>query len=57
MIIGFVDRINRGDIGGLVEMMSEDHRLEVFDEKPVVGRDANKSAWRGYMTAYPRGVI
>lgn len=55
--LGFVDRINRGDLDGLVEMMSEDHRLEVFDEQPVVGRDANKSAWRGYMTAYPRYVI
>lgn len=55
--LGFIDRINRGDVEGLVEMMSEDHRLEVFDEKPIVGRDANKSAWRGYMTAYPRYVI
>jgi hypothetical protein len=38
-------------------MMSEDHRLEVFDEEPVVGRAANASAWRGYMTAFPRYVI
>jgi ketosteroid isomerase-like protein len=53
----FVDRINRGDLEGLVAMMSEDHRLEVFDEEPVVGRAANASAWRGYMTAFPLYVI
>ena len=55
--LGFVDRINRGDLEGLVAMMSEDHRLEVFDEEPVVGRAANASAWRGYMTAFPLYVI
>lgn len=55
--LGFVDRINRGDLEGLAAMMSEDHRLEVLDEKPVIGRAANVSAWEGYMTAFPRYVI
>jgi cytochrome c len=55
--LGFVDRINRGDVEGLVAMMSEGHRLEIFDEKPVIGREANMSAWRSYMTAFPRYII
>jgi hypothetical protein len=37
--------------------MSEDHRLEVFHEDPVVGRDANTTAWRGYFASFPRYVI
>jgi len=53
----FVDRINRGDLEGLMAMVTEDHRLEIFDEEPVVGRTANASAWHGYMTAFPRYTI
>jgi ketosteroid isomerase-like protein len=52
-----VDCINRGDLDGLVEIMSDDHRLEVLAEKPLVGRAANAEAWRGYMQAFPRYVI
>ena len=44
VVLGFVDCINRGDLDGLVAMMSEDHRLEVFDEEPVVGRQGNAVA-------------
>jgi len=55
--IGFVDCINRGDLEGLIAMMSGDHRLEVFNEEPVIGRSANASAWRSYMTASPQYVI
>jgi hypothetical protein len=35
--LGFIDCINRGDLDGLVALMSDDHRLEIFDEPPVVG--------------------
>jgi len=55
--LGFIDRINRGDLEGLVSMMAADHRLEVFDEPPVVGRAANAKAWQGYLNAFPRYVI
>jgi hypothetical protein len=57
LAISFVDRINHRDLDGLVTLMSEHHRLEVFDEKPVVGRDANSAAWRGYFDAFPRYVV
>jgi hypothetical protein len=55
--IGFVDRINTGDVDGLSRLMSPDHRLQVFDEAPIVGRDANVEAWRGYAQAFPEYVI
>lgn len=57
LALGFVDCINRGDLDGLVARMSEDHRLEVFDQAPVVGRDENRAAWRGYLESFPRYVI
>jgi ketosteroid isomerase-like protein len=56
-VIGFVDAINRGDVDRLVSLMSPDHRLQVLQESPVIGRDANREAWDGYATAFPNYVI
>jgi ketosteroid isomerase-like protein len=55
--MAFVDAINRRDIDALERLMSADHRLEVFDERPLVGRDANAEAWRGYFDAFPQYLI
>ncbi|WP_285748670.1 nuclear transport factor 2 family protein [Lentzea sp. NBRC 105346] len=55
--LSFVDRINHTDLAGLAELMHPDHRLLVMDVPPVVGRDANVEAWRGYFTAFPEYVI
>jgi len=55
--LAFVDHINRGNLEGVVAMMSEGHRLEVFDEQPVVGRGANAATWRSYMAAFPNYLI
>jgi hypothetical protein len=52
--VRFVDCINRRRVDGLVALMSDGHSLEVFAEKPVVGRDRNAAAWRAYMDAFPR---
>jgi ketosteroid isomerase-like protein len=56
-VIGFIDAINRGDVGRLAALMSPDHRLQVLQEPPVTGRDANRGAWHGYVTAFPDYVI
>src|SRR5215475_4832885 len=56
-VIGFVDAINRGDVDRLVALMSPDHRLQVLQEPPVAGREANREAWDGYATAFPDYVI
>jgi hypothetical protein len=55
--VRFVDHINRRDLDGVRGLLTADHRLEVFDEEPLVGRDANTDAWRGYFEAFPRYVI
>jgi hypothetical protein len=56
-VIGFIDCINRGDIDGLGELMTEDHELVVFDEDALRGRAPNTRAWAGYAAAYPDYVI
>ncbi len=55
--IRFIDCINQTDLDGLAATMSDDHRLEVFDEQPVIGRKANTAAWRGYFESFPDYVI
>jgi SnoaL-like domain len=57
VVIGFIDRVNRGDADALGQLMTEDHALRVFDEQPLVGRAENVEAWRGYCAAYPAYVI
>ena len=37
--------------------MSPGHRLQVLQELPVTGREANRDAWNGYVTAFPDYVI
>jgi SnoaL-like domain len=55
--IRFIDCVNRGDLDGLVATMTDDHRLEIFDEEPLLGKDANAAAWRGYFEGFPNYVI
>src|SRR5438270_14038529 len=55
--ISFVDCINRGDVDGLADLMTDDHRLCVFDERPLAGKAANVEAWRGYASSWPDYVI
>lgn len=56
-VIGFIDRVNHGDPEGLAQLMTANHRLIVLDEPPVVGRQENLAAWRGYLSSYPSYVI
>jgi ketosteroid isomerase-like protein len=56
-VIGFIDAINRGDVDRLVALMSPGDRLQVLQEPPLDGREANRGAWDGYLTAFPRYVI
>ena len=49
----FIARINAGDVDGLGRLMTPDHSLEVFDEAPLVGREANIEAWHGYASSWP----
>jgi SnoaL-like domain len=57
LALAFVDCINLRDLPGLVSLMSADHRLQVFDEAPLVGRADNEHAWRGYFDAFPSYLI
>jgi ketosteroid isomerase-like protein len=56
-VVSFIDAINRADIGRLDDLITDDHRLVVFDESPLEGRAANVEAWRGYFTSFPSYII
>jgi hypothetical protein len=56
-VMHFIDAINRGEVNRLGDLMTEDHRLAVFDEPPLDGREANVDAWRGYLSSFPRYAI
>jgi hypothetical protein len=37
--------------------MTDDHRLQVFAEEALEGREANEEAWRSYFERFPDYVI
>jgi ketosteroid isomerase-like protein len=57
VVARFVECINRRDVEGLGRLMTDDHTLQVFDEPPLVGREANLEAWGGYAASFPEYVI
>lgn len=57
LVSNFIDCINRADIQGLGQLMTDDHELTVFNEAALVGREANLTAWRGYVETYPAYLI
>jgi ketosteroid isomerase-like protein len=57
VVVSFIDCVNRGDVDGLGRLITDDHTLRVFDEEPLVGREANIQAWRGYAESFPDYVI
>ncbi len=56
-VVSFIDGINRGDVAHLASLMTDDHRLQVFDESPLVGKEANIEGWRSYTSSFPTYVI
>ena len=56
-VVSFIEAINRSDVAHLASLMTEDHRLQVFDESPLEGKDANIDGWRGYTSTFPDYVL
>jgi ketosteroid isomerase-like protein len=56
-VVSFIDAINHGDAAHLASLMSDDHRLLVFDESPLDGKEANIEGWRGYSSSFADYVI
>jgi hypothetical protein len=55
--VSFIDCINRGDVEELGALMAEDHQLVVFQEPPLVGREANIEGWGQYLDSFPEYTI
>jgi len=54
VVIDFIDTINHGDVNRLLELMTDRHVMRILDEPPVSGKETLRSAWRGYLQAFPR---
>jgi hypothetical protein len=57
LTIAFINAINTGDVPTLVSLMTAGHRLQIFDEPPVVGVAQNQRAWSGYLESFPSYLI
>jgi DNA-binding PadR family transcriptional regulator len=55
--VSFIECINRRDLHRLARLLADDHGLHVFDEPPLVGRQANIEAWRSYFRSFPDYTI
>lgn len=51
--IGFNDAITRGDLDGLVRLMTPDHTFTDSAGSVVSGREACREAWAGFFAAFP----
>ena len=49
----FVERINAGDLDGLTELLTEDHRFIEDAGGMERGREKMRAGWAGYFAAYP----
>jgi DNA-binding PadR family transcriptional regulator len=55
--VSFIECVNRRDLHQLGHLLTDDHELRVFGEPPLVGRQANIEAWRGYFESFPHYTI
>ena len=53
----FVECINRQDLDGLLDLMTEDHSLYVLGDHDVIGKENQREAWRGYFDLCPEYMI
>lgn len=51
--LNFNVRINRRDLEGLVELMTEDHRFIDIPGEVHEGKDVMKKGWREFFTKFP----
>jgi ketosteroid isomerase-like protein len=49
----FVDSINAGDVGGIVSLMTEDHRFTDSSGFEVAGRSTMETGWAEYFLMVP----
>ncbi|OGU08800.1 MAG: hypothetical protein A2W29_12675 [Gemmatimonadetes bacterium RBG_16_66_8] len=53
VVFRFVDRINAGDVDGLLDLMTDDHRLVDSAGAALCGRTAMREAWSRYFAMVP----
>jgi hypothetical protein len=57
VLLDFIEKINRHDIGGLTALMTDDHEFVDSLGMAVRGKDAMRQAWIGYFYLIPDYAI
>jgi hypothetical protein len=57
VLLTFIEKINRHDIGGLTALMTDDHEFVDSLGMAVQGKDAMRQAWIGYFYLIPDYAI
>src|SRR4051794_5452317 len=56
-VVDFIHCINRGDVDGMDALIADQHTLQMFTQRPRVGRHETVDAWREYLRAHPDFTI
>lgn len=49
----FIDRVNAGDVNGMVDLVTDDHRFVDAGGRVTTGRDAVRETWHKYFAMVP----
>jgi ketosteroid isomerase-like protein len=52
--LAYVDLINKGDLDGLIELMSDDYAFVDVDGKTERGKKLMREGWSGYFSEFPK---
>ena len=51
--LDFIERINAGDVDGIVALLTDDHEFNDTAGVAFRGREALRDGWRGYFALFP----
>ena len=53
IVLDYIDAINKADIDGILNLMSDDHILIDSQDNKMTGKDNLRQAWIGYFGMFP----
>ena len=53
IVLSYIDAINKADIDGLLNLMTDDHILIDSQNNKMTGKDNLRQAWIGYFDLFP----
>jgi ketosteroid isomerase-like protein len=53
IVLRFIDAINRADVSGICEMMTDDHVFTDSQGNKIRGKETMRTAWQGFFELFP----